>query len=165
MKPPKTPLFDERLASLMTGGMSICLATRGPGNQPNIARAVGCAVFPDRRRLTLFLLGSQTSALVRDVRSNGEVAVVFSQPSTHHSWQFKGTDARVAAARPGDQALVADYQRAFLAEVVPLGYPEPLIRALLDFQPEDLVRVTFKPSSAFLQTPGQNAGAPWGGQS
>ena len=89
MKSPETPLFDDRLAQPIKGGLSICLATRGPGNLPNLARAIGCAVS--------------------------------------------------------------------------LGYPEPLVRTLLGFQPEDLLRITFPPTSGFLQTPGQNAGAPLGG--
>ena len=101
MTSPTAPLLDERLAHLVTGGLSICLASRGPGNLPNLARALGCAISRDRRRLTLFLLGSQTTALLRDVRGNGELA--------------------------------------------PLGYPEPLVRTLLSFQPEDLVRITFTP--------------------
>jgi len=162
MKLPPAPLLDERIAGLLTGGISINLASRGPGNEPNLTRALGCQVSPDRRRLTVFLLASQAPELVRDVRANGALAVVFSQPSTHHAWQFKGTDAAVAAALPGDPDLVAEYQRVFAAEVAPLGFPQPMIRTLLAFQPEDLLRITFTPTSAFRQTPGQDAGAPLG---
>jgi hypothetical protein len=162
MNPSNAPLVDERIANLLAGGISICLASRGPGNQPNLSRALGCQVSADRRRLTLFVLASQSAALVRDVQANGALAAVFGQPSTHHSWQFKGNDARVAAPLPEDAERVAGYQRAFVAEVLPLGFPEPLVRTLLSFQAEDLLRLTFTPTSGFLQTPGRDAGKPLG---
>jgi hypothetical protein len=105
-------------------------------------------------------LASQAPAFLEDLRTNGVLAVVFSKPSTHHSWQFKGTDARIAQAKPDDVELVAAYQRAFVEEVVPLGFREEAIRTLLAFTPEDIVGITFTPTSAFIQTPGLSAGEP-----
>jgi hypothetical protein len=41
-----------------------------------------------------------------------------------------------------------------------LGFPEPLVRALLDCRDEDLVALTFTPVAVFNQTPGAQAGTP-----
>lgn len=153
-------MFDERIATLLAGGISISLASRGPGNRPNLTRGIGCRVPKNRRQITVFILASHAPAFLEDVRTNGAVAVVFSKPSTHHSWQFKGTDVRVAKARAGDVDLVAAYQQAFVEEVVPLGFREDAIRTLLAFTPEDIVGITFTPTSAFIQTPGLSAGEP-----
>jgi hypothetical protein len=62
--------------------------------------------------------------------------------------------------RNGTIQLAEKYCDAFVAELCPLGYDEPLIRALLWFDPNDLRAVTFTPREAFLQTPGPRAGEP-----
>ncbi|BDU78532.1 hypothetical protein [Mesoterricola sediminis] len=154
------PLIDPPTAERLSGGISIGLASRSAANEPSLARALGCLVSADRRRITLFVLASQARALVKDIQAHGTLAVVFSQPSTHQSWQFKGVDAQVTGPRPGDARRVEAYQRRFVEEVRPLGFPEELVRTLLAFRPEDLLRLTVTPTSGFLQTPGKDAGAP-----
>jgi hypothetical protein len=90
------------------------------------------------------------------------VAVVFSQPSTHQTIQIKGDDATVGALADGDVARVAAYADALVRDLQTLGYTEEFGRALVGFDPADLVTVSFTPNAAFRQTPGPNAGAPLG---
>jgi hypothetical protein len=150
-------VIDAQRSAFVTGGVSLITASRGPDNAPAIARAAGCRVSRDGRRITLFVSSSQGSALLEAVRATGAIGAVFSQPSTHITIQMKGSDAALGALEPGDAELVARYADAFAAEVCPLGFSEALVRALV-WAPDDLVAVSFTPTSAFDQTPGPRAG-------
>ncbi|HVY66077.1 MAG TPA: hypothetical protein VHH11_14745 [Gammaproteobacteria bacterium] len=151
-------LGPEHLA-FVRGGVSIIVAARDGQNETTVSRAVGCRVADDGRRITVFLSAAQSGVLLADVRANGVIAVVFSQPTSHRAMQLKGTDAVIAPIEAGDPHLLAEYRQRMAAEVAPLGYSEAFVRAFLQASPGDLVAVAFTPSAAFVQTPGPNAGA------
>jgi hypothetical protein len=153
-------LTDPERSAFVSGGVSINAASRGPGNVPEIARAAGCRPSPDARHLTLYFAASQSARLLDAVRATGAIAAVFSEPGSHRTIQLKGADARVAPIAPQDLEMIERYAGAFAAALVPLGYPEQLVRALLWAPPEDYVAVSFGPTQAFDQTPGPRAGAP-----
>ena len=159
------PLLGPTFAAFLEGGMSINVAARGAGNLPSIARALGCRFSGDRRRLTVFLSRSQSAAVLADVQEHGAIAVVFAQPSTNQSWQFKGRDARVEPLGRGDGGRIRAYVESFVEGVARLGYPPDRIRLLFASPreapaPEDWAAVTFTPTDVFTQTPGQSAGQP-----
>lgn len=154
------PLLDEALAAFVQTGVSINAGSRGPGNVPAVARANGCRVAADRRRVTVLLPASKSAALLEAVRATGAIAVVFSEPPTHRTIQLKGTDATVVPATDEDRATAVRWVDGFAAVLAPLGYSEEVFRALLGTDPADLVAVAFTPSAAFDQTPGPRAGAP-----
>jgi hypothetical protein len=147
-------------ASFIEGGVSIHAATRDATNQTTVARAVGCRVSADRRQVTIFLSAVQAATLLANVRANGVIAVVFSQPSSHRTIQLKGTDATVAPSTPEDPHLWSAYRARLASEVRPLGFSDGFARALLSTASGDMVAVAFTPSAAFVQTPGSKAGAP-----
>lgn len=151
-------ILDAESAAFIVAGVSINASSARPGALPNLARATGCRVAPDRRSARIFLAATPGAALLDDVRGNGLIAVVFSQPSTHRTIQLKASNARVVPLETGDDEIVRRYIDSFLADLIPLGYPGNVIRTLLACDPDDLVAVEFSPSSAFLQTPGPNAG-------
>ena len=159
------PLVGPTFATFLEGAMSINVAARGAGNLPSITRALGCRFSGDRRRLTVFLSRSQSAAVLADVQEHGVIAVVFAQPATHQSWQFKGRDARVGPLARGDAGRIRAYVEAFVGDVAMLGYPPDRIRLLFASPrevpaPEDWAAVTFTPTEVFTQTPGQSAGQP-----
>jgi hypothetical protein len=156
------PVLNEKWAAFVQGGVSMVAGSRDANHIPILARAVGCRVSPNRQKVTLLLPGSQAESLITSVRSTGTIAAVFTQPSTHVSVQLKSADATLSPVRPSDVDLVNRWTDAFVDETLPLGYPEDLIRALLWFDPADLVALTFIPAAAFLQTPGPRAGEPLG---
>jgi hypothetical protein len=133
-----------------------------PGALPSLSRCIGARVAPDRRSVTLLMGATPAAGVLDEVRRNGAIAAVFSQPSTHKTLQLKGSDARIVPIEPGDEALSRRYVDAFVAELVPFGYPEAVIRAFLACPPDDLVAVQFTPAAAFSQTPGPQAGEPLG---
>lgn len=154
------PVIGNDFAALIRRRVSIIVSSRDAARTPHLMRAVGCRLAPDRRELTLFLDRRGGRQVIEDVAANGQVAVVFSEPSTHQSVQVKGRDARTEVPRPGDHALVEHYIECFADEIAPLGYPRELVVALFAHRPEDLVAIRFTPGEAYDQTPGAHAASP-----
>lgn len=152
--------LDAEHAAFIEGRVSIIAASCGANNEPNLSRAVGCRVTPDRRTVTLFLFAAQSGALLADLRANGAIAVVFSEPSTHRTLQLKGNDANVAALDRNDAEILATYRQGFAAELAGMGYLEIFARTLLGCAAGDVVAVNFTVAEAFVQTPGPKAGTP-----
>src|SRR5262249_53378285 len=116
------PFLDEDNAAFVQRGISIVAASRDATLMPSIARATGCVVSPDRRRVTIFAIESQAQQLLADVRASGRIAVVFSQPTTHRTLQLKAEDARIRPLRGEERAVVAAYVDAFAIEIGRLGH-------------------------------------------
>ena len=154
------PLLADEHAAFIQGGVSILGASRDAAQVPSIARAHGCRVAPDRRRVTIFLSQTQAATLIDDVRRSGALAVVFSYPPTHRTIQLKGTDAVVRAAGASERAAIPAYVASFVESLGMLGYESRQIQTLLALPDEAIVAVDFTPTAAFDQTPGPKAGAP-----
>jgi hypothetical protein len=153
------PLAPDE-AAFIEGGVSIIAAARDAQHEMTVSRAMGCRVSADRRRVTIFLSTVQSGALLADVRANGVIAVVFSQPTSHRAIQLKGFDAAVVPLTPEDPHLWVAYRARLAAEVRHIGFSEVFVRAMLNAPSGDVVAVAFTPSAAFLQTPGPKAGTP-----
>lgn len=153
-------ILDAANARFICSGVSINAASGRAGALPSLARAVGCRISADHRRITLLLASTPAAALLDDIRRSGAIAVVFTQPSTHRTVQLKGVDARIVPPEAGDDALTRSYTEAFVIELAPLGHPAEVVRSLLAFAADDIVALEFTPSSAFSQTPGPSAGEP-----
>ena len=154
------PLIDADLFEFLQSGVSLHVASRNAANVACISRGVGCRVSRDRREVTVFIHRSQCHELLANFADNGTIAFVGSEPSTHRTVQLKGRDARQSTLERDDERLVADQSALFAAGLVRLGYDPALGFTLLGGEREDIVAVTFTPSSAFLQTPGPGAGDP-----
>lgn len=158
MSDPLPPLVGPEQAALIERRVSVIVATRDAAHRPHLMRAVGRTLSADRRRVTVFLSASSSAAVLADLRANGLIAVVFSEPSTDRTLQLKGIDAVIAAVEPGDEARVQAYLHDFIAEIGQLGFAENVARTLLGVAPGDLLAVHFTPQAAFNQTPGPKAG-------
>jgi hypothetical protein len=154
--------LDPEHAEFITSGVSIIVAGRDASHETTLTRAVGCRVTDDRRCVTVLVCASQCGALLADVRANGIIAAVFTQPSTHRAIQLKGTDAAIAPLAGDDPHLFTAYRSKLAAEIAPFGHSEAFVRKLLSVSPGDVVAIAFTPSAAFLQTPGPRAGSPLG---
>jgi hypothetical protein len=159
---PPTPGAPATLQAadthFMQAGVSLVVGACSDDRMPVVARATGCRISRDQSEVTVLMSATQGAEVLRCVRQNGAVAVVFSKPSTHKTIQLKGRDARVAGPMEGDHALALRYGELFSAELAPLGFDPALIRTLLACPPADLVTVTFTPAEAYIQTPGPSAG-------
>lgn len=156
-EPP--PLIGAEQAALIEGRVSIIVGSRDAQQRPHLMRAAGARLSPDRRRVTLLLPHERSRAVLDDLRDNGQVAVVFSVPSSHRTLQLKGSDAVVSPCGPDDPALAERYLRGFVVEIGQLGFGAEVARTIVG-QGEALVAVHFSIGAAFEQTPGPAAGQP-----
>ena len=154
----EAPLIDDELAAFLQSGISMHASAVGQGNVPQVTRAAGCRIAPDRRTVTVYLVESQGRELLEAVRANGAIAVAFTRPKTHRTVQLKGVDARVIPVRPEDAADVDRQVAVFDAELRAVGFPERFGWTLAGGGPLGLAAVAFTPAQAFLQTPGPSAG-------
>ena len=155
-------MLDSDNAAFILTGVSISLASCGPDRLPSMSRGLGCKLIDGGRQISIFIRLSQSQELLGNIRSSGRVANVFSLPSSNRTLQLKGSDARIVPFAPEDLPVIEAHIADFLLEVVPLGMSEAVVRAILAYQPDDLVSVVYSPSAAFSQTPGPKAGAPLG---
>jgi len=152
--------LDAEHAAFVQGGVSVIVATRDAARLADAVRGCGCRVSRDRRRVTVLVDGARSPALLDNIAANGEIAVVFSQPSTHRTIQLKGSDAELVRALPADRRRIAEHRAAWVAELVALGYARPFVEALWGQWPVTLAAVVFTPTAAYQQTPGPAAGQP-----
>ena len=152
------PLIGPEPAALLARRVSIIVGSRDAALRPHVMRAVGCRVADDRRRLTVFLPRASSRWVLDDIAANGQIAVVFSEPTTHRTVQFKGVDATVAPLAPGDEAIVARYLANFTDEIAEIGFSADVAQSILGHAPGDLAAVDFTPLAGFEQTPGPTAG-------
>lgn len=158
MPTASAPLIDASLAAFLQGGRSISIGAAGADRIPTLVRGTGFRLSPDRRRVTLFVSATQAAPVLKCIRDNGAIAVVFSDPPTHRTVQLKGNDAQVGGLNEGDLDLIARYREAFAHALQPLGFDKILIQTLLSFPSADIVSISFTPSQAYSQTPGPKAG-------
>lgn len=159
MQTDPPPLIGAEQAALIEGRVSIIVGSRDAQRRPHLMRAAGARLSPDRRRVTLLLPQARSRAVLDDLRDNGQVAVVFSEPSSHRTLQLKGSDAAVSPCGPEDAALAERYLRGFVVEIGQLGFSADLAHTILG-QGESLVALHFSVGAAFEQTPGPAAGQP-----
>jgi hypothetical protein len=145
------------VAAFVQGGVSITVASRDDRLVPSIAKGVGCRVGAGAE-LTVFAFACAAETVARDVARHGEVAVVFSQPTTNRTVQVKGHGAAIVAAQPADAAVVRRYLALFAAELQPLGWDQHYVDALLGHDPSELLALRIVVSGLFQQTPGPGAG-------
>ena len=156
--PAALPLLSVDVADFIQSGLSITVAARGERLVPSIARAVACRVDAARRQVTVLLFSDAAGPLLRDIASNGRVAVCFSQPSTDRTLQLKGLDAITVPASAQDLAVARQSLDRFCVELAQLGWNAELPEALCWRAPANLLGIRFTPESAFDQTPGPGAG-------
>ena len=150
--------LDPDHASFMQGGVSIVVSARSAGLVPDVVRACGCRVASDRRRVTVLLDSTRAGSVLEHIAANGQVAVVFSQPSTHRTIQLKGSDARRVRITGADRSLAAQHLQAWSDDMQSFGYPADFSRAVHGDAWDRLAAITFTPVAAYEQTPGPGAG-------
>jgi hypothetical protein len=155
---PSSPIGDEH-AALIEHRVSIMVGSRDAGLRPHLLRAVGCRLSADRRRATLLVPEGRAGAVLDDLRDNGRIAVVFSEPTSNRTLQLKGNDATIGPCGPDDAALAERYVQGFVEEIGRLHFKARVAHTILS--PGDaLVAVHFTIAEAFEQTPGPSAGEP-----
>ncbi len=153
-----SPIGPEQ-AALINRRVSIIVGSRDARLRPHLMRAMGCRLSAGRRRATLLLPQSGGGQVLDDLRDNGCIAVVFSEPTSNRTLQLKGRDATVAPCGPDDAALAERYLQGFIVEIGQLGFAAEVARTIFS-RHDTLLAVHFTIAEAFEQTPGPAAGQP-----
>lgn len=151
------------LVAIMARGVSVIVGSRDAKLRPSIMRAVGSRVEANGQDITVYLSRSSSRQLIQDIAATGQLAVVFSEPSTHRTVQLKASRAEIRQAVDADTPVLAAYLKSMEHEIQQVGFAPPLTRAMLAHRLDDVVAVRFTPEQAFDQTPGPRAGAALGG--
>lgn len=155
-----SPLGPDQVA-LLSRRLSIIVGSADATRRPHLMRATGFRISDDRRRMTVLLRPAGARAVLDDLRGNGRIAVVFSEPTTDRALQVKGSDARVVPGTPEDARLASRYVEDFVDEIGQLGFAAEVAHTLFA-EEEGLVAVQFTVEAAFEQTPGPAAGTALG---
>ncbi|MCD6060375.1 MAG: hypothetical protein K0S16_686 [Moraxellaceae bacterium] len=150
--------LTEDQVRFIQGRVSIVAASRDVRRVPSVARAAGCRVAAGREAITLLLPTLQCQQLLADIATTRTLAVVFTEPSTHRTQQFKGSDAQETPLEAGDRDLAAAHNLGFAEAIMPLGYSRELALGVHDVPDGRLTAVTFHVDAVFEQTPGPKAG-------
>jgi hypothetical protein len=142
-------LIPADLLKMMMRGVSVIVGSRDAALRPSIMRAVGSRVEAGGQDVTVYLARRQSRQLVQDLAATGQVAVVFSEPSTHRSVQLKASRVEMRNAGEEDAPALAAYLRSMEHELQQVGFGPPVARAILAHRLDDVVAVRFTPEQAF----------------
>jgi general stress protein 26 len=152
-------MISKTLADFLQSPVSVLVGSRDAQRVPEAMRSAGMRVSADGTRFSLYLPVAGSARTVANLRDNGRVAVTVSRPHDNRSVQVKGT---VTALREGDEAdrvIAETYRAQYGAGNEPLGIP---LAISLRFKVFPCFVVEAQVTELYEQTPGPNAGAPYG---
>lgn len=155
-----TLLTPDIVDFMESGEVSLYVAGCSAQLRPCAARAFGCRVARRSGAVTTWVSRAATPALLTDISGNGRLALVVSHIETCKTFQLKAVDAAVAPLDAADHERIAVYHDAFIEKAIRMGYPEPMMRSMMQYRLDRLVAIVFTASAVFAQTPGPGAGAP-----
>ena len=149
--------IDDELARFLASGLAITVATRDGDLQPDGAWAWAVRVGEGGTELTVFLYEEAAAAMLRNLETWPEIALVLDQPTSHRACQVKGRYVSSRRARAAERAEIERQVEAFRDDLEGIGLPRAL-NAGWRFWPAVALRVEV--TDVFEQTPGPGAGAP-----
>jgi hypothetical protein len=150
--------LSEHMNSFITSGVSIKASARDSRLIPSICRILACITQQQGALIRLFLVKSQALQLLRDIAANGQIAVVFSQPSSHKTLQIKGIHAHQTAVLDTDLAVIEACCKGFADSLFLLGVDYIFSSTFQHYTLAELTAIDFTPNALFEQSPGPDAG-------
>jgi hypothetical protein len=150
-------VIPDDLHALLAGLVAIHVATRDAALAPDEVTAAAALLDEDGRTLTVYLPVATSETSLANLRDNGALAVVLSQPLTHRTVQLKGRAETIRPAREDEREAVLRRAALFDAEVEAIGLPPAAVRRRTKWPCH---AVTFAVAEAYEQSPGPRAGEP-----
>lgn len=144
------------IANFLESGLSLLVGTRSRELVPEALRAVAARVLPDRRHVALFVPLATAARTIENLRDNGRVAVTFSNPLDHTTFQAKGHMTQMARAADSELPWLEAYFREFAAKLDLVGLPPKVTYRMARWPAWN---VEFRVEEMFAQTPGPLAGS------
>ncbi len=151
-------MIPDPVVEVLEGPALIQLGTRDEQLRPAHVIVIGAVVHDDRATVTFFVPAARSERVLRDLRSNGRVALAASIVS-HQAYQLKGTYLASRPTSDEDIARQERYRMKALAAVRQI-YPDDIaIPVVFGFRYKPGVAITVRIEEVFLQTPGPGAGS------
>lgn len=147
----------ENIARELPALAAIHVATRDAALVPDEVMAAAARLSEDGCRLTVYLPDATSASSLANLRENGAIAVVLSEPLTHRTVQLKGKAGEIRPAREDEREAVLLHAASFDAQVETIGLPPAVVRRRAKWPCH---AVTFEVGGAWEQTPGPGAGSP-----
>jgi hypothetical protein len=152
-------LARDTLEFILSPHVSCYVATADASRRPHVCRAFGCRPCPEGPALVTWVNRPAGAKLLEDISSNARLAFTITHPRSCRTLQLKAVDAAVVPVDSADFARVAAHQDGFVRETVAMGYPEAVMRMIVQARMNELAAIRFTPAAVYGQTPGPNAGA------
>lgn len=150
------PRIPPDLAEFLDGGLSILVGTADERARPECTRGAGVTVDRAADRLTLYLPTCGAARTLENLRANGRIAVTFSRPHDHRTYQLKGRVRAIGDSSEADRQRQQRWLAAFSEQLAIVGVPRPVMRR---WQIHPSVAVELEVEELFEQTPGPGAGS------
>ncbi len=116
-------MIDRDVVAFLDGRrVAVSISSRSEHCIPSVTRALGYRISADASEFAIFV-PRHAERVLADLRTTAQVAVVFTEPSTHRSVQVKGNDVRITPLEEGDWPVISAYADDLVIEICPLGYP------------------------------------------
>jgi hypothetical protein len=146
----------EEIATFVTGGVAVVVATRDGDLRPQAGRGWGPLILPAGDAMTLCIGVPAGSRMRSNLEQGSPVVATFSQPTSYRTVQIKGDVLELGEPTAAQLARVEEHYDVLARETEQVGFSRELLRRLMD---RALVAVTFSARELYDQTPGVNAGA------
>jgi hypothetical protein len=149
-------MLTEQLAGFLEEGLSTHIASRNERLEPSAARVMALQVDPDRKHVVAFVPAVSAGQVMRDLRANGQVALVSARPPDERGCQVKGVFVDARDAGEDERAMVIGQWESFRDKLAMVGLPRAATDAWVTWP---CVAIRVRVQALFDQTPGPGAGA------
>jgi hypothetical protein len=147
------------LVELIEGCPAGWIATSRAVGAPEAARLMGASPGHARGSITVFLPTEQSGKTLENLRAHPRASVFFGDVQTLRTAQIKCDVLSIRPSRREDRNVQASYLRVFADSCVEVGIPRE-ISMRMTLWPS--VVVELRARELWVQTPGRQAGQPWG---
>lgn len=151
------PRINDELAGFLESGLPISVATRDADLQADGVWGWALRVDDDREHCTVYLFEKAAAAMLRNLDSHPEIAVVVDRPMDHRACQLKGLFESSRRARASERTVVERQREGVFGELEGIGIPRAM---LAGWKWWPAVAVRFRVTHLYEQTPGPGAGEP-----
>jgi hypothetical protein len=150
-------MLDKSLTEFLEQGLAIHLGTRNQALRPNGCRVTAVRVEDQGRQLVAYVPAAATTAVLDDLRSNGQAAVSFARPTDDRAVQVKGELISIRDASASEEAFVLGQWQSLLQQLDMIGLAA--LTSTSSWLMWPCAAITLRVTNVYIQTPGPEAGA------
>jgi hypothetical protein len=149
-------MISQQLAEFLQDGLSTHIASRNDRLEPSAARVTALTVDGEGRHLVAYVPTASVEPVLRDLRANGQVAIVSARPPDERGCQVKGVFVDAWDASDPERDIVTVQWERFRNRLESIGLPRVATDGWLIWP---CTAIQVRVQALFDQTPGPGAGA------